>query len=99
METGAESGGKHRTSVGSDSPGYSMQTNDIGYIQLCKFVCSVSGADRDEVRNLGESVHYNPDGVFASLSPRQSGDEVHANIIPFHQNICLRSSYIFVLPG
>ena len=83
MEAGPESGGKQRTSVGSDSPGYSMQTDDSGYIQLCKVICSVSGVDRDEVSNLGEGVHYNPDCVFALLSPRQSGDEVHANIIPF----------------
>ena len=83
MKTGPESGGNQRSSVGSDGSGYSMQTNDSGHIQLCKFVCSVSGDDRDEVSNLGEGVHYNPDGIFASLSPRQSGDEIHANIIPF----------------
>ena len=80
---GPKSGGKQISSVGSDGSGCSMQTDDSGYIQLCKFVCSVSGDDRDEVSNLGEGVHYNPVFVFASLSPRQSGDEIHANIIPF----------------
>ena len=31
---GTRNGGKQRTSVGSDSPGYPMQTDDSGYIQL-----------------------------------------------------------------
>ena len=53
MEAGPESGGKQRTSVESDSPGYPMQTDDSGYIQLRQFICSVSGADRDEMSNLG----------------------------------------------
>ena len=52
MEAGPESGGKQRTSVGSDSLGYPMPTDDSGYIQLCQFICSVSGADRDEMSNL-----------------------------------------------
>ena len=53
METGPKSVGKQRTSVGSDSSGYSMQTDYSGYIQLCKLICSISGADRNEVSNLG----------------------------------------------
>ena len=53
MEAGLKSGGKQRTSVESDSPGYPLQTDDSGYIQLRQFICSVSGADRDEMSNLG----------------------------------------------
>ena len=64
-----KSGGKQGTSVRSDSSGYSMQTDDPGYIQLCKFICPVSGADQNEMSNLGQGVYYNPHCILASPSP------------------------------
>ena len=48
-----KSGGKQGTSVGSDGSGDSMQTDYSGYIKLCKLIRSISGAERNEVSNLG----------------------------------------------
>src|SRR5664279_2790455 len=43
----------------------------------------VGGLDRNEVGNFGEPVANNPDRVIPSARPRESGNKVHTDFIPF----------------
>jgi hypothetical protein len=60
------------SSIGHDLLGYSMKTYCLGHVQLEKLSSKICHLDRDEMSNLGQSIHDYPYGVVPCLSTGQS---------------------------
>ena len=60
-----------------------MQTDDSGHIELSQMIRTVCGPDRNEMGHLGQHVHHDPYSIVSMRNVGKTGDEVHADIVPF----------------
>jgi len=60
-----------------------MQSHNILDVQLGQLCHGHPQVHCQEMGTLGQSVHYNPDGVMPSKSSWQMGHKVHRDAVPF----------------
>jgi len=62
--------------------GNAMKSHNLLEVEIGYVGGIMGGVTRNKVGHFGESVHHHHDGVLASLSARQTHNEIQTNIFP-----------------
>jgi len=73
---------KFGVTIGYHALWNAMQSHNLLEIEVGHLSSIIGGMARDEVRHLGESINNHHNGVFVPLGPRQTRDEIQANVLP-----------------
>jgi hypothetical protein len=75
--------GELGSSIRYDLLGYSMQAHYSGHVQLDKLSSRICHLDRDDMSNLGQSIHDDPYGVIPALAAGQPNYEINSDFFLF----------------